>query len=350
LKNIAGDPLPDFLELPIVKWKFETRKPFLASPVISGDKVYVGGLDSTLYAIDLNSGKASWKFTTTNEIRSNVLVDGNRVFLVGGDGSLYCMDSESGKLKWKTVFNKTAVFLGERRYDLADYFNSSPVLYNGAIYFGSGDGRICSVNAADGKILWTFSSNDIIHASPVVYENKVFAGSYDGYLYALEATTGRLAWKFKSVGQEFFPKGEMQGSPVAFNGLVYVGSRDYNLYAIDADGGYCHWNQKFPKGWALANCIRDSILYVATSEDKFIAAMNPSDGKELWRTDLKFNVFSPCVFSGSMLYVGNLMGKLFGIDRKTGTIRWTFTPTVSNGTMINISSRTIRSATISIQQ
>jgi outer membrane protein assembly factor BamB len=26
-----------------------------------------------------------------------------------------------------------------------------------------------------------------------------------------------------------------------------------------------------------------------------------------------------------MLYVGNLMGKVFGIDLKTGAIRWTFT-------------------------
>ncbi|MEP7107181.1 MAG: PQQ-binding-like beta-propeller repeat protein [Ferruginibacter sp.] len=320
-----NDPLPDFKNIPSVRWKFHSDQPFLSTPVISENTVYVGGLDSVLYAMDIQTGKVTWKFPTGGEIRSTVLVDKNQVFLVGGDGTFYSIDKGTGKLSWKRVFNKTAMFLGERKYDLADYFNSSPVLYNDIIYFGSGDGRINAIRAENGDLLWTFQSDDIIHGTPAVYKEKVYAGSFDGNVYALNSKTGSIVWKFKSVGHEFFPKGEMQGSPVVFNGLVYIGSRDYNLYAINADGGYCNWNQKFPKGWALANSSQDSILYVGTSEDKFIAAMDAISGKELWRTDVKFNIFSPCVFSGSMLYVGTLMGRVFGIDRATGAIRWTFT-------------------------
>ncbi|MCW3091924.1 MAG: hypothetical protein JWP81_2993 [Ferruginibacter sp.] len=321
---INQDPSPDIKNMPAVKWKFHSSQPIMASPVIDENTVYVGGLDSILYAFDISTGNTRWKFRTGGEIRSNVLVDGARLFLVGGDGTIYSIDKVSGKQVWKWVFNKTAVFLGERKYDIADYFNASPVIQNHTIYFGSGDGKINALNADNGDLLWSFKTDDIIHATPVIYKDKLIAGSFDGNVYALNSKTGTLVWKFKSVGHEYFPKGEMQGAPVVFNGLVYIGSRDYNLYAINADGGYCHWNQKFPKGWVLATSIKDSILFVGTSEDKIIAALNPATGKELWRTDVKFNIFSPCAFSETMLYTGNLMGKVFGIDSKTGAIRWTF--------------------------
>ncbi|MBC7873656.1 MAG: PQQ-binding-like beta-propeller repeat protein [Ferruginibacter sp.] len=327
-----NDPLPDFKNVPVLQWKFQSSQPFLSSPVINENTVYVGGLDSILYAFDLATGMVNWKFRTGGEIRSNVLVDKNQIFLVGGDGTFYSIGKNSGKLNWKWVFNKTAVFLGERKYDLADYFNSSPVLDKEVIYFGSGDGRINAISASNGALLWSYTSGDIIHATPALYNGRVFVASFDGNVYALDSRSGNLLWKFKSVGHEYFPKGEMQGSPVILNGVVYAGSRDYNVYAINAAGGYCNWNQKFPKGWALANSIGDSILYVGTSDDKYIAATDPASGKELWRTDVKFNIMSPCVFSGSMLYVGTLMGKVFGIDRATGAIRWTFT---TDGYQIN---------------
>jgi outer membrane protein assembly factor BamB len=323
--SISKNEISDFEKMPEVKWKYHTNKPLLSSPVINGDIVYIGGLDSTLYAIDVNSGNVKWKFSTLGEIRSNVLVNNNQLYLVGGDGTVYSIDKNSGKLSWKLTFNNTALFLGERKYDIADYYNSSPVLYNNIIYFGSGDNRLNAINADNGKLIWTFRTDDIIHATPAIADNKIFIGSFDGNMYALNNSNGNLLWKFKSVGHQFFPKGEMQGSPVVLNDAVFVGARDYNLYAIDINGGYCRWNEKFKKGWALANAAKDSVLYVGTSDDKFIAAIDPANGNEFWRTDLKFNIFGRCSFSKSMLYVGTLAGKVFGLDKKTGAIKWTFT-------------------------
>ncbi len=317
--------LRDFKNVPQVKWKFHTNEPLISSPVISGSAVYFGGLDSILYSIDINTGKVNWKFATGGEIRSDVLINNNQLYLVGGDGTFYSINKNSGKLNWRWTFNNTASFLGERRYDIADYFNSSPVLYNNTIYFGSGDGKVNAINAENGNLLWTFRTDDIVHNTPAIYNDKLFIGSFDGNVYALNNSNGNLLWKFKTVGHEFFPKGELQGSPVVSNGFVYIGSRDFNLYAININGGYCNWNQKFPKGWALANSIRDSVLYVGTSEDKYIAAVDAASGSERWRTNVKFNIFGPCSFTKSMLYVGTIMGNVFGLDLKTGLIQWTFT-------------------------
>ncbi|HZI25875.1 MAG TPA: PQQ-binding-like beta-propeller repeat protein, partial [Chryseolinea sp.] len=150
-------------------------------------------------------------------------------------------------------------------------------------------------------------------------------GSFDGTLYALRRSDGDLLWKFKTAGHRYFPDGEIQGSPVVANDLVYFGARDYNLYAVDVFDGYAHWNKAFPLGWAMAVTTRDSVIYVGTSDDRALVTLDGKSGQELWRTDVKFNIFGQCVTTATMAYVGTLMGKLFAIDLKDGAVKWVYT-------------------------
>jgi outer membrane protein assembly factor BamB len=308
---------------PLVKWTFQIKQPFIGSPVIDGANVYAGGLDSTLYALDLASGKVNWKFKTLGPIRSAVETDDQRVYLNGGDGGIYSLNKQNGKREW--VFVTLGGILGERTYDLADYFHSKPVKAGDKVFVGAGDGRLYAIDAATGKLQWSFKANDIVHTTPVIADGKVVFGSSDGFLYALDQSNGNLVWKFKSVGHTNFPAGEMQGSPVISQGRVFIGSRDYNLYSVDLKHGYGHWNKQFPKGWATALTATDSVLFTGTSDDKLFLAFDPKSGRELWKIEAKFNIFGPAVVSGTQVYFGTQMGKLFSADRKTSAVKWIFT-------------------------
>jgi outer membrane protein assembly factor BamB len=103
-----------------------------------------------------------------------------------------------------------------------------------------------------------------------------------------------------------------------------IGSRDYNFYALNARTGHANWNRKFQNGWALAATTSDTIVYVGTSDDRMLLALDARDGREWWRAPLKLNIFGGCGFSKGMVYVGTIWGKLFGIDARTGNIRWVF--------------------------
>ncbi|MFZ5970557.1 MAG: PQQ-binding-like beta-propeller repeat protein [Bacteroidota bacterium] len=314
----------DFDQLPTVAWRFSSTQPFIASPVVSEGLVYVGGLDSTLYALNLTTGAVQWKLKTNGEIRSNVLVHGPHVFLLGGNGVLSCLDKQSGKVVWRQLFDNTALFLGERRYDWADYYHTSPVVYEDLLLFGTGNSRFQAVKVADGTPVWSFQASDIIHNTAVVQDGKVYFGSFDGQVYSLHAATGQLLWQFKTVGHRYFPRGEVQGSPAAGMGSVFIGARDYNFYALNGTSGYAHWNRTYPNGWALSATYRDSVIYVGTSDDRVLLALDAVSGQERWRTNVKFNIFGGCAFTPQLVYVGTLWGKLYGIDRKTGAIRWAF--------------------------
>ena len=315
--------ISDFDKLPVVHWKFKTNSPLFSSPTISENVVFVGSLDSTLYALDLGTGKLKWKFKTGGQIRSTASVQGDQLFLYSGDAILYCFSKTSGKVLWS--FKTRGGILGDRLYDFADYFQSSPVYHNKRIFFGAGDGHVYAIDASSGKLSWSFKAGEIVHTTPALYKDRLFIGSFDGNLYALKQEDGDLLWKFKTVGHRYFPTGEVQGNPVVKNDMVYFGARDYNFYAIDVFGGYCHWNKSFPFGWAMAAMPDDSAVYLGTSDDRILLALDSKTGRELWRTDVKFNIFGSPMKSASMVYAGTLMGKMYGIDRKNGDIKWVFT-------------------------
>jgi outer membrane protein assembly factor BamB len=228
------------------------------------------------------------------------------------------MDASSGSPKWEFVTG------GERKYDFADYYQSSPVIDGDRIYFGSGDGCVYAIRVIDGTLIWKYQTGDVVHATPTFDSVRVYVGSFDGYFYAIDRNTGELDWKFKSVGHYYFPKGEFQGSPVAHGSLVFVGARDFNLYALNKEMGFCHWNKSFTRGWALANVVYDTTLYIGTSDDRLLIAARPSSGREYWKTNLSFNIFGKIAVADTIGYVGTLMGKLFSIDVRNGTILSTF--------------------------
>jgi len=72
---------------------------------------------------------------------------------------------------------------------------SSPAVADGTVYVGSNDGKIYALDAANGRVRWSFPTEGEVHCSPCVWGGMVFCGSDDGWIYCLNADTGRLIWR-----------------------------------------------------------------------------------------------------------------------------------------------------------
>ena len=118
--------------------------------------------------------------------------------------------------------------------DMYDVFLSSPLVVDGKVYFGSGDGHVYAVDAASGRLAWKFRTGDVVHASPAYADGLVVLGSWDGRLYALDAATGAQRWAFQAgVDPLIHNQQGFQSSAAIADGTVYVGCRDGHLYAIE---------------------------------------------------------------------------------------------------------------------
>src|SRR5438132_11982486 len=125
--------------------------------------------------------------------------------------------------------------------DPFDVFLSSPVVAQGAVYFGSGDGNVYAVDVTTGEQRWKFKTGDVVHSSPAYAGGVLYFGSWDSYFYAVNAETGKEKWRFHG-GEDALIHNQVgfQSSPAVVDGVVYTGCRDSNLYALDAATGNDH--------------------------------------------------------------------------------------------------------------
>ena len=84
-----------------------------------------------------------------------------------------------------------------------------------------------ALDAARGRLLWTFRSAVAFESSPAADEAAVYVGADDGQVYALAARDGHALWQYRAAGL-------VRSAPVLADGLLFFGSDDSYLYALDA--------------------------------------------------------------------------------------------------------------------
>ena len=75
--------------------------------------------------------------------------------------------------------------------------------------------------------MWKFSTDNQVTSSPAFFEDAVYFGSVDGNVYSLDGRTGTLRWRFRTGGP-------VTSSPIIADGIVYIGSTDHRVYALVA--------------------------------------------------------------------------------------------------------------------
>jgi PQQ-dependent dehydrogenase (methanol/ethanol family) len=91
-----------------------------------------------------------------------------------------------------------------------DVVNRGVAVHRGRVYVGTLDGRLASLDAESGKVLWQTvtvdqTQNYTITGAPRIVKNKVIIGNggaeygVRGFVSAYDADTGQLAWRFYTV-------------------------------------------------------------------------------------------------------------------------------------------------------
>ena len=320
-----------------VKWTFKAAGRLIASPTVDGSTVYIGSTAGVFYAVDRETGSAKWEFAAKARVASTAAVANGIVYFGAYDGNFYAVDAASGTLKWKFATE------GEHRYaathlhgsqpvkevmpDVFDCYLSSPVVWNGVVYFGSGDGNVYALDAASGALKWKFKTGDVVHASPAIADGKVYIGSWDSNFYALDAATGKEAWRFKTgEDPDIHNQVGIQSSAAVVDGVVYFGCRDSHLYALDAKTGEKKWAYGTKGSWVIASpAVRDGKVYFATSDSGMVYALDAKNGDVIFSLNLqRWPSFSSPAVAGEVLYEGSSSGRLNAVDLANRKLAWSF--------------------------
>ena len=166
-------------------------------PVVMAQTIFVPSMvTDSVSALDTETGQVRWNFFTGGPVRFAPVAHQGSVYFGSDDGYVYCVDAANGKLRWKFYGHPEGRadrnLLGNRRLIPMWPIRGGVVLYKDVIYFAAGlwpeEGIfIHAVNAKNGKGLWTNSDSDQIAKANLDHGvEQVMGLSPQGYLAVVD--------------------------------------------------------------------------------------------------------------------------------------------------------------------
>lgn len=152
-----------------------------------------------------------------------------------------------------------------------------------AYFAASGENCVYAINADDGEVLWTFTTEAAPRLAPTIWKGRAYFGSDDGRVHCLDATTGKPIWEFNAATSDqrllgygrfgsVWPvrTGVLIDSGVAYFTAGLFPSEGVYLFALDAETGKLAYRRSLtgtgndgpsPQGYPLAD---DRSIYLTS--------------------------------------------------------------------------------------
>jgi outer membrane protein assembly factor BamB len=189
---------------PRLRWSFQADAEIDSSPAYANGRIFFGTNGGHVYALDARTGRERWRAASFSSFlhgreyfyATPTLAFG-RVYIGNTDGTLYVFGQRTGKLLWAK--------------HAGSYVYTAAAVWRREVIVGTYDGALIAYNAATGDELWRHEAPAAIHGSPSVVNNVVYfstcgrcgshgsryAKSGPNGTYAVEAANGRLLWSFR---------------------------------------------------------------------------------------------------------------------------------------------------------
>ena len=282
-------------------WSANTGPATTAAPVVKDGLIYLGA-HFHIAVLDAETGNELESMPATGPIGNSLALADGTLYYSMPDRRLVARDAETHQIRWE--------------YEMSDSTAGPVAVASGIVYAGALDGVTYAINATTGELIWQHETLSEVK-SPVTVGGKIaHVASADRSLYALDARTGQERARFRTSAS-------LVAAPVTANGLTYFVS-GRQLYTMDADA------LEYPAQYAVTRTWSQLWLW------GFPLPSPPSQPGDRWRFGPDYpegtsgrvkrteGIISAPAVAGDRLYIGDTLGKMYGVDAITGEEQWQF--------------------------
>ena len=308
----------------------------VSSPAVVDRMAYIGAIDGTFRAFDLDRGREAWT-AEVNVAWSSPSVAGDLVIVGSEDRELVALDRHTGAFAWRVPLDAFAA--------------GSPAIHDGRIYVATSSeqsrgrsipgatGKIVAIDLASHEILWQEDLPGPSTRSIAAQDSILVVPTDVGIAVAFDTGTGRELWRFST--EAFTDTPVIGGDTVYLAGLDLEGTRG-SLWAVDLRSGAKLWPHTRPSGQTIPAPVvhADSGVVHAGTVDGDVVALRAIDGAVVWTRHVGAEIASSPTRAGDILYVAT-NAEIFAMDAGTGDVLGTlaidgipFSPAVAGGYLV----------------
>jgi alcohol dehydrogenase (cytochrome c) len=289
-------------------------------PLAADGVLYYTGSYSRVFALNGATGEVIWSYfpeldealvarQTHSPYNRGAALGEGKVFVGTVDGRLIALDMKTGKPAWDTKLQDSA--------KLTVGFTGAPLYAKGTVIIGSqggewpGRGPIYGVDAATGKVKWTFMTVAGTDDAMKTWGNDSWRtgggggwmpGTYDTDTNTIYWGTANPAPLYDWAGSDWMHTGARPGTNLYTTSVI----------ALDADTGKLKsYHQELPHdGWDFDSAVGEFVLLDQNGQ-KSIVHPNKGGFVFVYDRDLKVQNVYPIV---------NAINFVKGIDPKTGEL------------------------------
>jgi polyvinyl alcohol dehydrogenase (cytochrome) len=297
-----------------VKWAFgfsDTTSAW-AQPAIAGGRLFVGGQNGTVYALDAATGCIVWTFTARGGVRAAISIGprgraerpaGYSAYVADQQGFVYALDADTGGMLWSTKVDEHPLVR----------LTGSPVLHEGRLYVPTSSyeeggrppgyacctfrGSVVALDAERGTVVWkSYTIRDQPGLLRVYADGTELRGPAGGAIWSAPTIDARRGALYVGVGNTY--SGAAQPTTDA-------------ILAFDLKSGALRWSQQmapstpdvfgctpgevncgerpgpdfdFGASPVLATLASGRQLIVAGQKSGVVYALDPDrKGRQVWR-------------------------------------------------------------------
>jgi outer membrane protein assembly factor BamB len=231
-----------------VAWKYSVEQGGVVSDIVRlGQNAYAVTLSDELICLDLQTGKPRWTFHSTFADHDfhwtpPATLNGDRVYFGGQDGVLYALDAQSGKLIWKRILDGAVT--------------TSMAIRGNDLYLGTEHRHIYRIDSKSGDLIADFRSEWRPRWNLVSTENSLIMFLGDEIIASLDLSLKKMQWSAEAS------KEWTSARPYLWRGLILAGNRR-ELLAFRSADGLRQWSHDFPEV-VRGIGTSDDVLYVGS--------------------------------------------------------------------------------------
>jgi outer membrane protein assembly factor BamB len=293
-----------------VQWSVPVGVPYrVTQPVARNDDsvfVYNG---THLTSLDRRNGGLQWTFNLNAAPSAPAVAEKERIYISLSGGKFFVFRLPELP-KAAVAFKGTTVpgTLATARPAPTDFLAGSMGYSEPPI-----TGDQWSNRGPQPALLWEYRADTRLEQAPLLTEDLILLAGFDGTFFCTTKDLRQVLYRFQAHAALAAPLGQ-------YDNTAYVASTEYDVYALEMLSGKVTWHYVSGTPILRKPEVNDEDVYIAPKRPN-LARVSRETGERIW-TNQKADRFISA--NKKFVYAADPNGRLLILDKKYGTVLWTY--------------------------